>query len=106
AFSRSKPLFSLAVYYPLAYYRGDDDTIDPLEQGRQAQVVGLIRTMFLKRFESSVWAFEQSCDRLLDKLLAFVQMHSETDAEVRRLERWKLQNAGILGYARQLTLAI
>jgi superfamily II DNA or RNA helicase len=106
AFSRSKPLFSLAIYYPLAYYRGDDDTIDPLEQGRQAQVVGLIRTMFLKRFESSVWAFEQSCDRLLEKLLAFVQVHSATDAEKRRLERWKLQNADILGYAAQLTLAI
>jgi superfamily II DNA or RNA helicase len=106
AFSRSKPLFSLAIYYPLAYYRDKKDESSELriEQNRQNQVVGLIRTNFLKRFESSVWAFEQSCDRLFDKLRAFVEVHSETDAEKRRLERWKLQNADILGYAAQLTL--
>jgi superfamily II DNA or RNA helicase len=104
AFSKDKPLFSLAMYYPLAYYRGGDESIDPVENNRQFQVVGLIRTNFLKRFESSVWAFERSCDRLLEKLLAFVQVHSKTDAEKRRMERWKLQNAVILGYAAQLSL--
>jgi hypothetical protein len=36
---------------------------------------------------------------LLKKLLAFLEVHSETDAEKRRLERWKTQNAEILGYA-------
>lgn len=104
AFSRDKPLFSLAIYYPLAYYKGSDASIDPIENNRQYQVVSLIRTNFLKRFESSVWAFEQSCDRLLKKLLAFAEVHSKTDAEKRRLERWKLQKGGILGYAAQLTL--
>jgi len=29
AFSKEKPLFSLAIYYPLHYYKGPDDTIDP-----------------------------------------------------------------------------
>jgi hypothetical protein len=105
AFARAKPLFALAIYYPLAYYQGPDESIDPVEKNRQYQVVGLIRTNFLKRFESSVWAFERSCDRLLEKLLAFAQVHSETDAEKRRLERWKDQNAEILGYASQLTLS-
>jgi superfamily II DNA or RNA helicase len=104
AFSRAKPLFSLAIYYPLAYYKGADESIDPIENNRQYQVVGLIRTNFLKRFESSVWAFEQSCDRLLQKLLAFAEVHCESDADKRRLERWKLQNADILGYAAQLTI--
>jgi superfamily II DNA or RNA helicase len=105
AFSHDKPLFSLAMYYPLAYYKGADATPElAIENNRQFQVVGLIRTNFLKRFESSVWAFEQSCDRLLEKLLAFVEKNSETDAERKRLERWKLQNADILGYAAQLTL--
>jgi len=85
---------------------GSDASVDPLENNRQYQVVGLIRTNFLKRFESSVWAFEQSCDRLLKKLLAFVEVHSETDAERRRLGRWKDQNAKILGYAAQLTLRL
>ena len=104
AFSKDKPLFSLAIYYPLAYYIGPDGSVDSAESNRQFQVVGLIRTNFLKRFESSVWAFERSCDRLLKKLLAFVELHSEGEAEKKRLERWKLQNAEVLGYAAQLSL--
>jgi hypothetical protein len=88
----------LPIYYPLFWYRGDDKSIDPFEEGRQKQVVGLIRTLFLKRFESSVRAFEISCIRLLKKLLAFLEVHSETDAEKRRIERWKKQNAEILDY--------
>lgn len=98
AFERKSPLFSLPIYYPLAYYKGDDKSIDPFEENRQKQVVGLIRTMFLKRFESSVAAFELSCDRLMRKLLAFLEVHSETDGEKKRLERWKQQNAEVLNY--------
>ncbi|MGH8573072.1 MAG: hypothetical protein ACREX8_10945, partial [Gammaproteobacteria bacterium] len=101
AFTRKNPLFTLPMYYPLAWYKGPDKSIDPFEQNRQKQVVGLIRTNFLKRFESCVAAFELSCDRLLKKLLAFLEVHSETDAEKRRLDRWKTQNAEILGYAMQ-----
>ncbi|MFQ5474124.1 MAG: C-terminal helicase domain-containing protein, partial [Dehalococcoidia bacterium] len=55
----------------------------------------------LKRFESSVAAFELSCDRLLRKLLAFIEVHSETESEKKRLERWKAQHAEILGYELQ-----
>ena len=99
AFSKDKPLFSLPIYYPLAYYKGGDKTIDPLEEGRQKQVVGLIRIQFLKRFESSIRAFELSCDRLLRKLLAFLEKHSETDVDKKRLSRWKEINREILGYA-------
>jgi len=106
AFQKENPLFTLPMYYPLAWYKGPDTTIDPLEQGRQKQVVGLIRTNFLKRFESSVVAFELSCTRLLQKLLAFIEVHSETDAEKKRLERWKTQNAEVLGYATQRQLEL
>ena len=106
AFTRKNPLFTLPMYYPLAWYKGDDKSIDPFEENRQKQVVGLIRTNFLKRFESSVAAFELSCDRLLQKLLAFLEVHSETDAEKKRLERWKTQNAEILGYATQRQLEL
>jgi hypothetical protein len=101
AFKKDKPLFTLPIYYPLAYYKGDDESIDPLEENRQKQVVGLIRTNFLKRFESSVCAFELSCDRLLKKLLAFAEVHSETSAEKKRLEHWKLKYAEVLNYAAQ-----
>ena len=104
AFLRESPLFTLPMYYPLYWYKGPDQDIDPFEQNRQKQVVGLIRTNFLKRFESSVAAFEISCDRLLKKLLAFIEVHSETDGEKRRRARWKAQNAEILGYATQRQL--
>ncbi|MEK9138324.1 MAG: DEAD/DEAH box helicase, partial [Bacteroidota bacterium] len=104
AFRRKKPLFTLPMYYPLAWYTGSDKTIDPFEETRQKEVVGLIRTQFLKRFESSVAAFEMSCDRLMKKLLAFLEVHSDTDAEKKRLERWKSQNASILHYATERQL--
>ena len=104
AFEDQRTLFTLPMYYPLHWYRGPDKEIDPFEENRQRQVVGLIRTNFLKRFESSVAAFELSCDRLLQKLLAFVEVHSESDAEKKRLERWKAQNADVLGSAVQRQL--
>jgi hypothetical protein len=104
AFERAHPLFTLPMYYPLYWYRGPDKDIDAWEQNRQRQVVGLIRIQFLKRFESSVAAFELSCDRLLKKLLAFLEIHSQSDSEKRRLERWKDQNAETLGYAAQRQL--
>ena len=101
AFEKSNPLFTLPIYYPLAYYKGDDETIKPFDENRQKAVVGLIRTQFLKRFESSVCAFEISCDRLLKKLLAFIEVHSETEAQKKRLERWKLQNADAINFTLQ-----
>ena len=104
AFAKENPLFTLPMYYPLHWYRGADEDINAFEENRQKQVVGLIRTNFLKRFESSVVAFELSCDRLLKKLLAFLEVHSETDREKNRLERWKAQNAEVLGYARERQL--
>ena len=106
AFAKEDPLFTLPMYYPLHWYRGSDKDVDPFEENRQKQVVGLIRTNFLKRFESSVAAFELSCDRLLQKLLAFLKVHSESDAEKKRLDRWEAQNDEILRHAtrRQLEL--
>jgi superfamily II DNA or RNA helicase len=106
AFTRDNPLFTLPMYYPLAWYKGPDKSIDPFEENRQKQVVGLIRTNFLKRFESSVVAFELSCDRLLQKLLAFLEVHSETATEKRKLEHWKTENAATLGYARKRQLEL
>ena len=80
------------------YYKGSDESIDPLVHGRQKQVVSLIRTQFLKRFESSACSFESSCNRLLLKLLAWTTKHSETDSEKRRLERWKELHSDLIDY--------
>lgn len=106
AFRKGKPLFTLGIYYPLAYYNGDDETIDAFENNRQKQVVGLIRTQFLKRFESSAHAFEQSCNRLLIKLLAWVHRHSETPSERRRLETWKAQHAELTHHVNERQLEL
>ncbi len=89
SFERDTPLFSLSIYYPLAYYKGPNPSNK--EENRQKQVVGLIRTNFLKRFESSVRAFQQSCDRLLRKLLAFLKTYDE-----RQYDRWVRQNAALV----------
>ena len=76
AFNKQKPLFSLPIYFPFAYYTGAVADIDALAVGRQKQVVSLIRTQFLKRFESSVHSFRASCWNLLIKLLAWVEVLS------------------------------
>ena len=106
AFERSSPLFSLVVYNPVEYYLGDADEIDPFHRTRLRNVVTLIRTQFLKRFESSVYAFETSCDKLLRKLLAFLEMHCETDHEKQLLERWIAQNESVLNYTKQKQLEL
>lgn len=92
AFDSEKPLLRLSIYYPLAFYRGDREGIDPFEEGRQSQVVGLIRTLLLKRFESSTKAFEATCEYLLLKLLQFVRLHNERTAK-----RWEEQHEDLLG---------
>jgi superfamily II DNA or RNA helicase len=98
AFEKDKPLFSLAVYYPLAYYIGPDMEKQQRAwlENRQKAVVSLIRILFLKRFESSARAFEFSCDILLLKLLTWVTKHSTTLADKKRLDRWMKQNEELL----------
>jgi len=100
AFEKDKPLFALAVYYPMAYYIGPD--IEKQKKAflvnRQREVVGLIRTLFLKRFESSAKAFEFSCGTLMVKLLAWATKNSKSQSEKSRLERWKTRHADLIGY--------
>jgi hypothetical protein len=108
AFQKEHPLFVLGIYYPLAYWKGDKEssTYKSFDEGRQKQVVMLIRTLFLKRFESSAKAFEGSCWRLLRKLLAWTTIHAESEHDKKRLERWKIKNGELIGFvqARQLEL--
>jgi len=103
AFQKEKPLFSLAVYYPMAYYKGPDieKQKKAFLENRQRQVVSLIRIQFLKRFESSGRAFEFSCENLLIKLLAWVTKHSETEADKKRFDRWKRQHVQLINEVHQ-----
>lgn len=89
AFDKEEPLFTLPMYYPLFYYKGPSKEIDPGDENRQKAVVALIRTSFLKRFESSVEAFRNSCDRLLVKLLAWTTVNSETPEEKASIAGWR-----------------
>jgi superfamily II DNA or RNA helicase len=107
AFNKQRPLFVLPIYNPIAYLKGDaptDDQSFAFQKNRQLQVVGLIRTQFLKRFESSAHAFGRSCERLMFKLLAWVQVHAESPTEIRRLERWKAAHPEITGFFEQIHL--
>jgi superfamily II DNA/RNA helicase len=51
------------------------------------QVVALIRVLLLKRLESSVVAFRDTCENLLLKLYSFIEQHDEGTAQ-----RWLDQN--------------
>jgi len=102
AFHRQRPLFSLTMYYPWEHYTGDPADLEEQELamtvGRQRQVVRLIRTAFLKRFESSVEAFTASCRTLMKKLLAFYHVHAEEKHDQDRLQKWLIRNKEITGY--------
>jgi len=102
AFHASKPLFWLSMYYPWEHYAGDEEDLKKPEVawrvGRQKQVVQLIRTSFLKRFESSVCAFTASCKTLMKKLIAFHDVHAEDQRDKDRLEHWLVRNKEITGY--------
>lgn len=103
AFDREYPLFVLSIYYPLHHWIGSPDApeLDSFDRNRQRQVVTLIRTQFLKRFESSAKAFEMSCWRLLKKILAWVEVHVESDHDRGRLQRWKIKHGELIGYVHE-----
>jgi len=86
---RKITILSLAIYSPYedAYYKGDKSKIDDFKQGRQAQIVNLIRILLLKRFESSASAFEETCIRIFVRLRKFVDDYKEYGNK-REIERF------------------
>ena len=99
AFNKQKPLFILSIYDPSDYRLDNGEGLKPdFESGRLQQVVTLIRTLFLKRFESSARAFESSCWRLFKKLFAWTEVHSVTDHQKKILERQKRKHAALIEY--------
>jgi superfamily II DNA or RNA helicase len=101
AFAKHNPLFTLPMYYPLGYSLSKD--VDTKAENRQRQVVGLIRTVFLKRFESSVAAFAGSCLDLTAKILVWLDANVTGDAAaVARLAQWRQLNDGLLDKVHEL----
>jgi superfamily II DNA or RNA helicase len=86
---RKITILSLAIYSPYedAYYKGDKSKIDDFKQGRQAQIVNLIRILLLKRFESSASAFEETCIRIFVRLRKFIDDYKEYGNE-REIQRF------------------
>jgi superfamily II DNA or RNA helicase len=100
AFSRSKPLLRLPLYSlydtdpktgDYTYYIGDPDSVDAMARGRQVQVVALIRVLLLKRLESSVVSFRETCENLVLKLYSFIDLHDQDIAL-----RWHNQHEEVL----------
>jgi superfamily II DNA or RNA helicase len=71
AFDRENPFVTLAIYNTARYHRDPDKQL--LQQ--QTQVIGLIRTLLLKRLESSFKAFEASVEDLLSKMARFLKTY-------------------------------
>ncbi len=86
---KNMPILALAVYSPYedTYYVGDKSKIDEMVSGRQQQVVNLIRQLLLKRFESSVEAFAETCIRIYARLRKFIVDYQEYGNR-RQLERF------------------
>jgi len=99
AFDSEKPLLRLPVYSlydkdkkgNYLYFIGDPASLDVMDVGRSLQVVALIRVLLLKRLESSVAAFKDTCENLLLKLVSFVEEHDNDVAK-----RWRDQNADLI----------
>ncbi len=72
-------ILSLPVYSPYEeeYFIGDRTKIDDMAYGRQAQIVNLIRQLLLKRFESSIAAFEETCIKIYIRLRKFLLDYKE-----------------------------
>jgi len=99
AFKKSGvPIFNLAAYEPLEYYIGDPVEIEEytFDRERQKQLVILIRTQFLKRFESSVRAFEGSCATLLFKLYTFWKKQAKQESDKKRLAAWEKKHEPLI----------
>lgn len=95
AFEKHNPLFVLPMYYPLAFSTSKD--VDPFAENRQKQVVGLIRTIFLKRFESSVAAFAGSCIDLSAKILSWLDVNTKASpTHEARLIQWRARHEPLL----------
>ena len=102
AFDKKKPLLGLPVYSlydkdpdteEFIYFIGDPDE-DPdfeMKRGRQVQIVSLIRVLLLKRLESSVVSFKETCGNLILKLYSFIDQNDN-----RAAVRWRNQHENMI----------
>ena len=72
AFDRNYPFLNLAIYNTVRYHNNPERQIE----NRQKQIVGLIRTLVLKRLESSWRAFEATIENLLLNMAEWLEKYA------------------------------
>lgn len=94
-------ILSLAIYSPYGedYFIGDQSNVDEMVKGRQQQVVNLIRILLLKRFESSIEAFKETCIKIYIRLNKFLNDYKDVDK--RHIERTQAMQEDVLRYAEE-----
>ena len=83
AFDRHEPFLNLSIYNTVKYHKNPEKQIEQ----RQKQVIGLIRTLVLKRLESSWRAFEVTVENLLLKMADWLKRYAPE-----RFEMWEGTN--------------
>ncbi len=83
AFDRDDPFLNLAIYNTTRYHKNPQRGI----QQRQTQLIGLLRTLVLKRLESSWRAFEATIENLLLKMAVWLQRYAPE-----RFDMWEATN--------------
>jgi len=83
AFDKDNPFLNLAIYNLASYHKDPDQRTARYEK----LLIGLIRTLLLKRLESSYKAFEASVEDLLAKMARFLQKYSPD-----RYDAWATTN--------------
>ena len=80
AFDQDDPFLNLAIYNTVKYHRNPERRIEQ----REKQIIGLIRTLVLKRLESSWRSFEVTVENLLFKMAKWLEKYAPE-----RFEEWK-----------------
>ena len=83
AFDREDPFLNLAIYNTTKYHNNPERRI----QQRQTQLIGLIRTLVLKRLESSWRTFEATIENLLLKMAVWLERYAPE-----RFDMWEATN--------------
>ena len=83
AFDRDVPFLNLAIYNTVKYHKNPEKRIEQ----REKQIIGLIRTLVLKRLESSWRAFEATVENLLIKMAEWLKTYAPE-----RFEMWEGTN--------------
>lgn len=96
---KTLPILALAVYSPYeeTYFIGDKSKIDKMVSGRQNQIVNLIRQLLLKRFESSIAAFVETCIRIYVRLKKFMLDYKEY-GNVRSIDRMFAKQTNVIEF--------